>query len=441
LIPPLLRRAPFRNFWLGQTISVFGDQITLLAVPIVAVLVLHAQATDMGLLTAVGLLPHLLFSLPAGVWLDRVRNRRRLMIAADLARAAIITTVPLAYVLGGLTLGQLFVVAFLVGTLAVAFDIAWNTLFVAVTRREEYVSASALLNGSRSLAQVAGPSVGGGLIQLLGGPLAMLADAISYIASALFLGRVKAAEPEPEPPGQPIRAQLAAGISFIARDPIMRPTILSAATLNFFNFGFQALFILYVATYLGVSPGVLGLALGAGAIGGVTGALVASRVGRRLGLGRAYALGLVLFPAALILVPTVTGPLPVVVAMLFVMEFGAGLGVMIIDINAGAVILARTPDRIRGRANGAFRFINYGIRPIGALLGGVMGGLIGVRETLFVVTIASLAGVLWLVRTPVLAMRDLPQPAELAGPPANTGTDTPGEYTEGDAEAPTDSPR
>lgn len=161
LIPPLLRRAPFRNFWLGQTISVFGDQITLLAVPLVAVLVLDAQPADMGLLTAAGLLPHLLFSLPAGVWLDRVHHRRRLMIVVDLARAGLIATIPIAYLAGALTLGQLYVVAFLVGTLTALFDIAWNTIFVAVTPREDFVTANSLLNGSRSLAYVAGPSIGG----------------------------------------------------------------------------------------------------------------------------------------------------------------------------------------------------------------------------------------------------------------------------------------
>lgn len=212
MIPPLLRQGPFRNFWLGQTISVFGDQITLLALPIVAVLVLHAQPEDMALLTALGLLPHLLFSLPAGVWLDRVHSRRRLMILADICRALVIATVPLAYLAGALGMAQLFIVAFLVGTLAVAFDIAWNTIFVAVVRREEYVSASSLLNGSRSLAQVGGPSVGGGLIQLLGAPMAILVDAFSFIGSAIFLGRVKATEPPIEPNTLGLRAQLLSGL-------------------------------------------------------------------------------------------------------------------------------------------------------------------------------------------------------------------------------------
>ena len=411
MIPALLRQAPFRNLWLGQTISVFGDQITFLAVPIVAVLILHADPAEMGLVTAAALLPHLFFSLPAGVWLDRVHHRRRLMIVVDLLRGALIATIPLAYLQGWLQMPQLYAVAFLVGSLSVVFDISWSTLFVAVAKRDEYVQANSLLNGSRSLSGVAGPSIGGGLIQLFGAPLAMLVDALSFVASALFLVRVDAVEPPVEPAPGSIRAQLASGLSFIFRDPIMRPTIMSAATLNLFNFGFQALFILYVTTYLGVNPGLLGLALGAGAIGAVVGALLASRIGRRIGIGPAFVLGLVIFPAALILVPLAGGPLPFILAALFTMEFVGGFGVMILDINAGAIIPARTPDRIRGRVTGAFRFINMGVRPIGALIGGFLGGMIGVRETLFLVTIASLSGVVWSFGTPVARLREMPETA------------------------------
>jgi MFS family permease len=414
LIPVLLHRPAFRNFWLGQTISVFGDQITLLAIPIIAVLVLHADAEQMGLLTAVELLPHLLFSLPVGVWLDRVHRRRRLMIGADLLRAVIIGSVAVAAFAGWLSLGQLFVVAFLVGTLSVAFDISWNTIFVSIVERDEYVSANSLFNGSRSLAQVAGPSIGGAMIQFLTAPIAMVADALSYIGSAFFLSRVSTVEPPVEPSTDPIRAQLVSGLSFLFRDPIMRPTILSAGTLNFFNFGFQALFILYVTTYLNVTPGLLGLALGAGAVGGVAGALTAARIGSRFGIGPAFVFGLVVFPAALILVPIADAqmPMPLILGLLFAMEFIAGFGVMVLDINAGAIIPARTPDRIRSRVMGSFRFINMGIRPIGAVVGGFLGGAIGVRETLFVVTIASLAGVLWLIGTQVPGLRGVPEAAD-----------------------------
>ena len=414
-IPPLLFDAvDFRRLWIGQSISVLGDQVTLIGLPLVAVLVLGADAAEMGYLTALGVLPHLLFSLPAGIWLDRIQRRRRLMILADLGRAMLIASIPAAFALGALRLPQLYLVAFLSGSLAVAFDLSWNTVFVAVTKRERYVEAMALLNGSRSLAYVAGPTVGGLLVQVLGAPLAMLTDAVSYLGSIVFLRRIESPEPPVEHEEGTLRERLLAGLEFILRDSIMRPTLLAVATINLFNFSFCALFILYATTTLGVEPGLLGLALGSGAIGGVVGAVVATRIGRRIGLGPAYALGCLVFPLPLVLIPLAEAgmPMALILALLFASELGAGLGVMILDINVGAIITARTPDRIRSRASGAFRFINYGVRPIGAVLGGVLGAAIGVRETLFVVTIAAVAGVLWLVGSPVLRLRELPDAPE-----------------------------
>ena len=412
-VPPLLREHNYRNFWLGQSISVFGDQITLLALPIVAVLVLNADPAQMGLLTAVGLLPHLLFSLPAGVWLDRIHRRRRLMVISDVVRAGVIALVPLAFVLNVLSIELLFVLTFVVGTVAVFFDLAWLTLVTAVARRDQLVEANAMLNASRSVSAVGGPAIAGVLIQVLTAPIALLADAVSYLASALFLSRVRTPDPPVEHDPGTIREQLGAGMSFLVRDPIMRPAVFSVATMNLFNFAFQGLFILFATRHLGLDPGVLGLALGAGAVGGVVGAVVASPLGRRIGIGPGYIIGLILFPAAAILIPLAQGlPFAAIVVILIVAEFAGGLGVMILDINGGALLIARTPARIRGRAGGAFRFVNMGVRPIGATIGGILGSLIGVRETLLIVTVAQLVGLLWLIGSPIPRLRDLPEPPE-----------------------------
>ena len=346
-IPRLLVDAPdFRRLWVGQTISVLGDQVTQLGLPLVAVLTLGADAGQMGTLTAVGVLPHLLFSLPAGVWLDRVRSRRRLMVIADIGRAAIVASIPLAYALGSLTMLQLYVVGFLAGSLSVVFDLSWNTVFVSVTRRERYVEAMSLLNGSRSLAYVAGPTIGGLLVQVLGAPLAMLADALSFLGSVVFLRRIRAPEPPIEVETESIRWRLWSGIAFVLGDPIIRPSMLAVATVNLFTFAFGALFILYVTDTLGVSPGALGLALGVGAVGGLIGAVIAARIGRRIGLGPAFALGCVVFPVSLLTIP-IAGPdmsMPVILALILASEFGAGLGVMILDINIGSINNARIPD-------------------------------------------------------------------------------------------------
>lgn len=412
-MPALLHQHNFRNFWFGQTISVFGDQITLLALPIVAVLILGADPAQMGLLTAVGLLPHLLFSLPAGVWLDRVRRRRRLMIASDLIRAATLAVVPLAFVLDALSIELLFVLAFIIGTVAVVFDLAWLTMVSAVARREQLIEANSLLNASRSVSAVGGPAIGGVLIEVLTAPIALVADAVSYVASAFFLTRVRVEDQPIEHEPGTIREQLATGLSFLVHDPIMRPAVFSVATVNLFNYGFQGLFILFATRHLGLDPGLLGIALGAGAIGAVVGAVVAAPLGRRIGIGPGYIAGLVLFPAAAIAIPLAQGlPFASIVAILVVAEFVGGLGVMILDINGGSLLLARMPARIRGRAGGAFRFVNMGIRPIGAALGGILGSIIGVRETLLIVTVAQLLGLLWLVGSPIPGLRDIPEPPE-----------------------------
>jgi MFS family permease len=405
----LLRGADFRNLWLGQTVSLFGDQVTLIALPLAAVLILDANAAEMGYLTAAELIPHLLFSLPAGAWLERVERRRWLMIASDVGRAGLLASIPIAYAFDAVTFAQLYAVAFLAGTFAVVFDIAYMTLYVAVTKREDYVEANSLLNGSRAFSYVAGPSFGGILVQVLSAPAALLADAVSFVGSALFLTRIRAEEPPLEPAAGGMRAQVTEGMRFIMGHSILRPSLASVATLNFFNFVFAALFILYATTELHVRAGALGLVLGAGAVGGLVGAVTAGRLSRRLGVGPVFVLGMVLFPAPLLLVPLAGGPKSVVLGMLFTAEFLSAFGVMILDISAGAIITAFTPDRLRSRATGALRFVNFGVRPVGALAGGALGSAFGLRPTLWFAAAAGVLGVLWLVPSPVPKLLELPE--------------------------------
>ena len=407
----LLREANFRKFWVGQTISLFGDQVTYIALPLTGVLVLDANAAEMGYLGAAALLPHLFFALPAGVWLERVARRRQVMILADIGRAGLLASLPLAYAFDSLTFTQLYAVAFGTGTLAVLFDVSYSTLYVAVVERERYIEANSFLHGSRSFSYIAGPSAGGVLVQVLSAPTALLADALSFVASALFLGRLDAPEPPLEQRATGVRDEVKEGLGFLFRNPILRPALCGTATLNFFNYAFWALFLLYAADELGIKAGTLGLVLGVGAFGGLIGAVVAGRLGRRIGLGPAFILGMVLFPLPLLLVPAAGGPEPRVLAMLFVAEFLSGLGVMILDINASAFMTALTPDRLRSRTTGAFNFVNWGIRPLGSLLGGALGSALGLRPALWLSSVAALAGVLWLLPSPIPALRDLPEEA------------------------------
>jgi predicted MFS family arabinose efflux permease len=363
----------------------------------------------MGFLVAAELAPHLFFALHAGAYVDRRGRRRQIMIAADFLRAGAIATVPLAYAFDALTIQQLYVVAFVVGTLAVFFQVSHAALFVAVVERDDYVNASSLLAGSRAFSFVAGPTLGGLLVQILKAPITLLVDAVSYLLSAGFLLSIS---PEEPPTEKAERGHVAAGLRFVLGNPIMRPSLLATATINLFNFMFWALFVLYAVRELHVRAGTLGLVLGAGAVGGVIGSIVTPRLSRAIGIGPAFLLGCIVFPVPLLLVPLADGPMWLVLAMLFLAEFGSGLGVMILDISAGSFFAALIPARLRSRVSGAYTVVNYGIRPIGSLIGGYLGSTLGLRPALWIATVGAIAGFLWLIPSPVPGMRELPEPAD-----------------------------
>jgi MFS family permease len=409
VIPPLLREnVVLRRFWLAQGISLVGDQVGAIALPLAAVLVLDVGPAQMGYLTAALLAPNLLFALHLGAWVDRRGRRRQAMIVADVGRAALVGTIPLAYVLDALTIEQLYVVAFLSGTLSVLFFVSYSTLFVSIVPRERYVEANQLLHGTRALSYVGGPSLGGFLVQLFSAPVALIADGLSFLASAFFLGRIDPVEPPTEPAE---KGHLVSGARFIWRQPILRAELAATATINLFNFVFFALFVLYATRALEVRPGTLGLVLGAGAVGGVVGSVVTGRIARRIGIGPTLVVGCFLFPAPLLLIPAAGGPKAVVLAMLFLAEFGSGVGVMMLDISAGSINQSLVPDRLRARFSGAFMVVNYGVRPLGGLLGGLLGSTIGLRPTLWIATGGAIAGVLFLLPSPAPALRELPEQA------------------------------
>jgi predicted MFS family arabinose efflux permease len=409
--PPLLRQPEFLKLWAAQSISQIGDQVTLLALPLTAVLTLDASAAQMGLLMAAELMPHLLFSLFAGVWIERRPHRRKLMIAADIARAGLLASVPLAAAFDLLTFPQLYAVGFAAGSCAVLFDISWATLFPAVVPRRDFVDANSKLSLSRSVSFVTGPALAGFLVQALTAPVTLLLDAFSFLGSALFLGRIRTEEPPVEHDGNGALGALRDGMRFVLRDDLIRADLGCAATVNLFNFVFHAIFILYATKELGVAPGTLGIALGVGAVGGILGALVAPRLERAIGIGPSVVVGSVLFPAPLILVPIASGSELTLGLILGTAEFLSSVGVMIFDVSAASMLFMRTPDRIRARTAGTFRFVNYGIRPIGALLGGALGTAIGLQTTLWIGVLGALLGVVWLLFSPIPSLREAPAEA------------------------------
>jgi predicted MFS family arabinose efflux permease len=409
----LLRRArEFRKLWTGQTISLLGDQITAVALPLAAVLVLDASAAEVGVLVAAEWLPYLLLSLAAALWVDRRRQRRLVLVAADLARALVLLSIPVAYALDVLTIWHLVAAAFLVGTFSALFAAAYSAFWVLLVPREDVVEAQGAWTVSRSASFVAGPPAAGVLVQAVGAPVALVVDAVSYAVSALFVRSVRVDEPPlDESAGESVRRRLVEGFRFLFGQPLLRATLGCATTINFFNFVFHSVVVVFMVRTLHLSPALIGIVLGAGAVGAVVGAALGPRIGRRIGLGRAIVLGSILFPAPLLLFPLAAGPRPLVLAMLFLGEFAAGFGVMVFDIHSNSLSVLVTPLRLRPRQVAAFTTINYGVRPAGALVGGLLGSAVGLREAVLVGAAGACLGIVWLLRSPIPALRDAPAEA------------------------------
>jgi MFS family permease len=408
-VPSLLRQRVFRLYWSAQSISMLGDQISGIALPLVGVITLHASPAQMGVLTALVWAPNLVLAIHAGALADRWGRRRRVMMVGDIGRGLLLASVPAAAALGALSMTQLYLVAFAAGSLSVFFQVSDSTLFVCVVERDDYLDANSLVYGSRAASFMAGPSLGGILTQAVSAPAALLVDAVSFLASAGFLSRISPTEPAPQPaePGH-----LTAGIRFIRRTPTLFYELASTATVNFFNFAFFALFLLYAVRTLHVHPGTLGVVLGIGAAGGMIGAVVTRRLSGRIGIGPAFVLGSVLFPAPLVLVPLAGGSHALVLALLFLAEFLSGIGVMILDITAGSINAALIPSGLRSRVQGAYTIVNYGVRPLGSLAAGLAAGAFGIHTTLWIATVGGALSALWLLPSPLMRLKALPEPAE-----------------------------
>ena len=390
--------------------SLLGDQVSIIALPLTAVLALHATAAQMGALTTAYLLPNLLLSLHAGVWVDRSGRRRQVMLAADVARGLLTVTIPIAFALGHLTWPQLYAVAFLLGCASVFFYVSYGGFFQTIIEREDYIEANALLNGSRGFSFLGGTSLGGALVQLLRGPYALGLDAVSFLWSALFLRKIDA----PDPPGAPRETGgIGTGLRWIRHNPVMRAELLGVATINLFNFVYWALFLLYASRYLHVGPATIGLVIGVAAAGTLAAAALTGRIARAIGVGPAFLIGCFLFPAPLLLVPAARGPHWLVIAFLFTAEFISGLGLMLLDILAGVIQGGLIPAPVRSRVSGAFMVVNYGVRPLGTSVAGVLGSTIGVHNTIWIGAGGALLGMAFLLPSPIRHLHDVPEAAEI----------------------------
>jgi MFS family permease len=408
-IKGLWRDASFRKLWAGQAISSFGSQITFLALPLTAVLVLDATPAQMGILTAVEGLPPLLIGLFVGVWVDHYR-RRPVLIMADLGRAVLLGLIPMAHILGMLRIVHLYIVCFLASSLGLFFSVAHRSFLPSLVRRGQLVEANSKLELSNSAAEIVGPGVAGGLVQVVTAPIALAVDAISFLVSALLLGWIRVSEPVPRPTEQQenIWKEIAEGLELVLRNRLLRPIAGCLSTLYLFNGVLEAVFILYVSQELGIGAGLLGLIFAVGSVGFLLGALLPGWVVRRFGWGPGIIIGLLLVGLSDLLVPLVRGSITVSVAVLMTAQFFFGLGLVI--FNAGQVSLrqAMTPDQLQGRMNATMSFIAGAVVPLGGLLGGALGETIGLRATLFFAALGEILSVLWLLLSPMRSQRAQP---------------------------------
>lgn len=409
----LWKNADFLKFWCGQTISEIGSHITRDGLPLLAVLTLGATPLQMGLLSAAGSLPVLLVSLHAGVWVDRLR-RRPVMMAADAGLALALLTVPLAHFLGVLRIEQLYLVAMLTGVLAVIFDLAYHAYLPSLVERDHLVEGNSKMAFSESVAELAGSSLAGILVQLLTAPVAILVDSLSFLASLLGIAAIRKPEPPPAPAREvaSVSQELREGLRFVFSSPVLRALAFVESTHSFFGSFFGVLYSLYTIRDLGLTPAAVGLTIAMGGAGNLLGALLAAPMARRLGLGRTLLFALLASAAATLLIPLAGGPMALVLVMMFAAQLvGDGLS-SVYAIHETSLRQAVTPDRLLGRARSSVTVLTAALYPLGALVAGALADTLGARVTLLIAVGGFFLSALWMVFSPVLRLTDHPLPEE-----------------------------
>lgn len=411
----LWRHGEFRKLWISGAISQIGSQVTFLALPLAAVLTVDATPGEMGVLTAVGSLPPLLFGLPAGVVVDR-RQRRPLMIASDVGRAIVLGTIPLAWLLGVLSIEWLFAAAFLTGALSLIAGLAHGALLPVVVPPERLVDANGKMALTATAAEVTGPTIASFLVQLVTAPVAIAADAASYLFSAFVLSRMRIAETLSPHANRPARMvpEIMRGLRLALGEDRLRALIGTRVLLNFFNAMLEAVFVLYIIRELGVAVALIGFIFSIGGVGFLAGALLPARLAGRIGVGASMVLGIATLALSDLLVPLAAGGPVVIAGMLVGAQFFFGIGLTVFNVNGASLRQALVPQAYLGRVGATVRVLAETMTPLGAIAGGLMGSTLGLRETLILAAIGELLAALWLWRSPVRGVRDLPASPSVA---------------------------
>ncbi|GAA2132654.1 MFS transporter [Kitasatospora kazusensis] len=407
--PSLWRQRDFMLLWSGQTVSEMGSAVTEIALPLLAVVALKASTFQVGLLTAATTAAFAVIALPAGALVDR-GAKRSIMIVCDILRLLIIGSIPVAAALGHLTMTQLYIVAVAAGVCTVFFDVAYQSYLPSLVRTESLMDANGKLGTTSAFAQLGGPSLGGGLVAAFGAAGAVTADALSYLISVVSTIGIRTRE-EPPPArraDETLRSQIAEGLRFVTGHRILRRVVACTATANLFTGMSSALVMVFLVRVLHVHPALTGLVLAGAAVGGIAGGVFAGRLARRIGSARIIWMSMLVFSA------------PQVVAA----AAWRGWGVLLLPLGWGIAYFAAmvynvaqvsyrqsvTPPELMGRMNAAVRWVVWGTMPLGSILGGTLGTLIGVRPALWVAFIGSWAAGWFVFCSPLRHLRDVPGP-------------------------------
>jgi predicted MFS family arabinose efflux permease len=410
----LQRHPAFVRLWAAQTVSVFGSQVSLLALPLTAVLTLQATPFQMGLLSTAMTLPVPLVVLFAGVLTDRVR-RKPLLIGMDWLRAVLLLLIPLTAALHLLNLEVLLVVAFLSGACSIVFDVAYQPYLGSIVKPGQLIDGNGKLETSNALAEVAGPGLAGVLIALLGAPMTVLVDALSFVGSAVILSGIRSAEVspdrgvlEPDESRPSLWHQIREGLLVVLRHEVLRPLAVFSAMFNFFYRFIQVSLILYATRTLGIGALLIGLLFAAEGAGGLIGSLLPGWALRRFGLGRTLVASTGLMGAGCLLLPLAAGPVWLVDVLLAVGLFVLGLSSVVYRVQQISLRQVVTPARLLGRMNASTRFLTWGVMPFGALAGGLLGEWASPRVAVLVGALGCAASCLWVFFSPVRALTVLP---------------------------------
>lgn len=411
--PPLRRQRDFVKIWSAATVSILGSQVTTIAIPFIALTMLGASVFQVSLLVAVEMLPFLLFTLPAGAWLDRVR-RRPVLIAADIGRGCVLLSIPVAYVMGALTIWQLYAVAFATGTLTAFFDVADQSYLPSILDRDDLVDGNADLQISYSVAQIGGPTLGGNLIAIVAAPFAIVVDALSFFVSGAFISAIRRPEDKPErrldDTGRPMsmRTEVAEGLRYVLGNRYLRPIAACTGTSNLCAAALFGVFPVLIWHDLKLPPAFYGTVMGAASVGFLAGAALSSRLPNTIGLGRTIVVSAALGSPAFLVMTLTPANLDLAAVTLFAGWFLAGMSQVVYNVAQISLRQAITPPEMQSRMNATMRFIVWGTIPIGSVAGGILATVVPVRAALILAAVASFASVVPVLASPLRSLRDIP---------------------------------